>query len=749
MHIFSVLLVLLAISTQAVSFFNVSYSPVEQCGPFFVDVFGPFTPDLPLTLTVVPFLSEALSIPIPPGLWDEETLSGKITVPFLPIPVGSEFVASLDDANNQSLGLVSDVIAVQHSNNKSCLPQHHGSGQRLFSMHGGLSQCSRFNISFDPSKVLKFPSVRAFLPRSFSFIVNASNTPATTVEIGGHSDSSSDGDDDDNDKNSKNNKTSSGKDSKESESSDKDDDDSDDNNNNSDDSGNNGGNSNSSNGNGNSTDNSDDSKAHNITNKEYILNVIHGIQAVLLMDDGLGHRETSQLFTAGGTAGSPLSCFHFNSASNTTDDDPLPTPSAGGSTGGSDGGPGISSSESGHKLTKGDKVAITLSVLSAIAISISIAYILLRRRRFNKGRDDLFKTGSFVFTEDVDMGSSFATRIRTQMSRVLSLEGPGTEAVKRRYPSYRSYRDEKDGVSSYIPTSPIGSLNLPTTPRTSLVRSEKIVSWVPFTDGAILEQLSFFEKGQANSRTTRAARALPFVDVGKALPSIPNSQIRDSELPTSTIPRDSVVSRLIFGSGYVPSIRNERLAPPPPLPKPTSLVSSQRTTATPSYVESSLSGYQPSAPSTTNSQTLVIRKPQNNSGPDDTTELGTQPEPQRQKIFVSSPIRPDFVTDPSFANNTNNSNINGSGSGVTTTTGSFSLNSTGNSSGANGGSGSGGGPKFNADTNKNGFGFGGANTSSGTGIGKSLLGNLARKDPGRVSPFPTVPRREGRSRSGP
>ena len=77
---------------------------------------------------------------------------------------------------------------------------------------------------------------------------------------------------------------------------------------------------------------------------------IHGIQAVLLMDDGLGHRETSQLFTAGGTAGSPLNCFHFNSASNTTDDDPLPTPSADvGSTGGST-TPATSGSR--HKLTK-------------------------------------------------------------------------------------------------------------------------------------------------------------------------------------------------------------------------------------------------------------------------------------------------------------------------------------------------------------------------------------------------------------
>lgn len=332
MHTFAVLLVLLAISTRAVSFFNVTYSSVDQCGPLSVGIDGSYTPELPLTLTIVPFLSEPLSIPLPNSLWNEETTSGEIRIPFLPFPVGSEFIASLDDASNQTLGFVSDVIAVQHSNNKSCLPSnlHRSSGKRLFSMHGGLSQCSRFNISFDPTKVLQIPKVRAFLPRSFSFNVNASNTPATTVQVGGHSENKDNNNK--NEKNSRNDKNSREKNSRFTRNDDNDD--------NNQDGGNNGGDSN----------NSSNDNAHNITNKEYILNVIHGIQAVLLMDDGLGHRETSQLFTAGGTAGSPLNCFHFNSASNTTDDDPLPTPSADvGSTGGST-TPATSGSR--HKLTK-------------------------------------------------------------------------------------------------------------------------------------------------------------------------------------------------------------------------------------------------------------------------------------------------------------------------------------------------------------------------------------------------------------
>ena len=337
---------------------------------------------------------------------------------------------------------------------------------------------------------------------------------------------------------------------------------------------------------------------------------------------------------------------------------------------------------------------------------IGIAYLLIRRKRIHERQENLFKTSSFVFTEDVDMGSSFATRVRTHVSRVLSPEGPITGGVKRRYPSYRSYRDEKDGLSSYIPTSPIGSLNLPTTPRTSLVRSEKLVSWVPFTDGIIFEPSSsekiMIARSVTNNSATEKALPLSFLDLGKALPSLPTNQNQartsSPELPVLTVPRDSVVSRLIFGSGYLPSIRNEKLVPPPPpLPKSISFASPQHTTTTPSYVGSSLSGYQPSI-----SSSSAIAS--NQSGAIRNSEITNHN--QGTQIFISSPIRPSF--DPNAV------------SVVTTETVSLSTIST------------------DADVNKTGF--------SGPGRSLNMLGNLSsRKDPGRVNPFPTVPRRVGRS----
>ncbi len=112
MYATAALLVLLA-STQVVfaNFTSVHFSAVNQCGPFSVNFTGGQLPTaLPLTLTIVPFYARPVSIPIPLTGWDQETQSGSAVVDFLPLYEGTQFLASLDDADGNSLGLVSDVL---------------------------------------------------------------------------------------------------------------------------------------------------------------------------------------------------------------------------------------------------------------------------------------------------------------------------------------------------------------------------------------------------------------------------------------------------------------------------------------------------------------------------------------------------------------------------------------------------------------------------------------------------------------
>lgn len=249
MHFAAALFVLLALTQDVFcSFFSVSFSQVKQCGSFtvnFTGVPGSTPPALPLTLTIVPFNSNPILIPIPFGNWDNTTFKGTAEITFLPFDDGTQFVASLDDANGEGMGLVSDVIGVMQSSDSSCLPfsqggnnGHGGGGNKgaktdFYDFRGDFSQCSTFNVTFDPTDDIQAPTIRAFLPRSFAFPINA-----TRLNSSG--------------------------------------------------------------------------------NQEYMLDVFHGFQAVLLLDDGVGHAETSGLFTTGGDISSPKDCFPFDTVNQTT-----------------------------------------------------------------------------------------------------------------------------------------------------------------------------------------------------------------------------------------------------------------------------------------------------------------------------------------------------------------------------------------------------------------------------------------------
>ncbi|EPQ51173.1 hypothetical protein GLOTRDRAFT_133366 [Gloeophyllum trabeum ATCC 11539] len=170
---------ILAFSPQVVlSRFNtIKFSSIQQCGPFSVTFSGGNAPTaLPLTLTVVPFNSTPISITIPEDSWNATTSTGA-AVTFLPLPAGSTFVASLDDADGHPTGLVSDVIAIENSSDTSCLPPQAAATTPPFAVDTStFSQCAPFNVSYDAAAGVGVPKVRGFIPRGFSLYMAQNST---------------------------------------------------------------------------------------------------------------------------------------------------------------------------------------------------------------------------------------------------------------------------------------------------------------------------------------------------------------------------------------------------------------------------------------------------------------------------------------------------------------------------------------------------------------------------------------------
>jgi hypothetical protein len=168
--------ILSAFGPQAVHarFDSINFSTVEQCGDFKVLFSGGKLPAaLPLSLTVVPFNLTPIVIGIADTAWDNTTLKGAAFT-FLPFPAGTEFVASLDDADGHSTAFVSDIIKVQPSDNTTCLPTSSQVAPRIYTVDPSVSQCEEFHVTYDPSIEATAPTVRAFFPKTFSFPMNQS-----------------------------------------------------------------------------------------------------------------------------------------------------------------------------------------------------------------------------------------------------------------------------------------------------------------------------------------------------------------------------------------------------------------------------------------------------------------------------------------------------------------------------------------------------------------------------------------------
>jgi len=147
--------------------FTFHFDPVHQCEPVSINFThtGAIPPgSLPLTLTILPFNSIPIVIPIP----NVASNTTGVYVTFLPLPANTSFIASLDNAAGHSVAPVSNVIEVLDSptGNHTCLSN---TPELFYSFDDTISQCEPFNVTFNSSEITRTPSVRAFIPQGPAF----------------------------------------------------------------------------------------------------------------------------------------------------------------------------------------------------------------------------------------------------------------------------------------------------------------------------------------------------------------------------------------------------------------------------------------------------------------------------------------------------------------------------------------------------------------------------------------------------
>ncbi|KAF9013299.1 hypothetical protein BDQ17DRAFT_1321163 [Cyathus striatus] len=133
---------------------------VQQCEPVSVSfVAGNADQRIvsPMTLTVLPFNSTPIFVPIP----NTAATPAGVYVTFLPLAAGTNFVASLDDASPGNIARVSDVIKVlpSPSGNDTCLPPatEDEPNNTLFQLGDVLSQCQNLTVNYNTTLVDSAP----------------------------------------------------------------------------------------------------------------------------------------------------------------------------------------------------------------------------------------------------------------------------------------------------------------------------------------------------------------------------------------------------------------------------------------------------------------------------------------------------------------------------------------------------------------------------------------------------------------
>lgn len=109
------------------------------------------------------------------------------------------------------------------------------------------------------------------------------------------------------------------------------------------------------------------------------------------------------------------------------------------------------------------KIIVAVSCVAVVIVVAIVMAMIIQRKRIHSRqiRSPYSSTKSFIFTEDVDMGSTFIGRIRGHLSQFL---GSNHSASGEKRSNRMYFDDEKGG----IPFSYEGSYGLPTSPRGSL-----------------------------------------------------------------------------------------------------------------------------------------------------------------------------------------------------------------------------------------------------------------------------------------
>lgn len=163
----------LAFGSQVVlsSNFKFQLSQVEQCEPVTITFVGNTdVKAIPMLLTLVPFNSSPISIPIP----NAASNTSGVYVTFVPFAAGTTFVASLDDTTGENVAQVSDVIRVLPSptENKACLPSLTDTTPKRFTVDSTFSQCEVFTVNYNRTVISSAPTVRLYSPNGPSRLLN-------------------------------------------------------------------------------------------------------------------------------------------------------------------------------------------------------------------------------------------------------------------------------------------------------------------------------------------------------------------------------------------------------------------------------------------------------------------------------------------------------------------------------------------------------------------------------------------------
>ncbi|CAK5284058.1 unnamed protein product [Mycena citricolor] len=158
--------------------FEIQLPPVTECQPVQITFSGQGANNhsVPTTFTVLPLVDDAvpIRIPIPNGA----TNSTGVAFSFIPLPAGTDFIASLDDVEGIS-AQISDITRVappDGTGDPTCLASVHVPTASFYAFNHTIVQCEVFSITYNTTAP---PNITAFQPRggswSLPLLANADN----------------------------------------------------------------------------------------------------------------------------------------------------------------------------------------------------------------------------------------------------------------------------------------------------------------------------------------------------------------------------------------------------------------------------------------------------------------------------------------------------------------------------------------------------------------------------------------------